>query len=346
MSALSGIRLIVLAIVVFLLVATWPQLLGLHRFPFLAQLTALRGLLILASTGGLLLLGLVAWRSRSWRRFSLAMAGILAFVSSLNLALMFSRGLSAHEVFSGQAADLTVMVWNMYRDGPDPGIVADFAIEHRADVLSLLETSPAAAHEISRRMSEAGLPMQVFTNTFDEISRSRSTVLLVSSAIGEYVADESAGSPPRVPSVVARPLDHGGPTLVAAHAAPPLPTMMRDWANGLRWLAERCDETNVIVAGDFNATLDHFAGLREPHADVGACRDGAKALGSASLGTWPSWVPTFLGSPIDHVVATGEWEFVEFRVALELDGLGSDHRALVARLRRVEWVLIDPSQTP
>lgn len=143
--------------------------------------------------------------------------------------------------------------------------------------------------------------------------------------------DEAAGSTPRVPAVVARPADGTGPTLVAAHAAPPF--FMGDWSAGLAWIAERCSEPDVIVAGDFNATLDHFAGLREPGADVGACRDGALASGSGAVGTWPSNLPVLLGTPIDHVVASQTWEITGFHVVMELDGQGSDHRALLTRLR-------------
>lgn len=248
---------------------------------------------------------------------------------------MSSRGLSPHGQIADQSADLTVFVWNMYRDGPEPYRVAEYALANDVDIISLLESSPAAGLEIRQLMGEAGRPMHMFANTIDEVSKSRSTVLLVSSALGEYVVDDSVGSTPRVPAVVARPVNQTGPTLVAAHAAPPLPLMMRAWSAGLDWITERCSEPNLIVAGDFNATLEHFRRGSEPGSDLGACRDAAVALGAASVGTWPSQLPPFLGSPIDHVMATAEWEFTEFQVIVELDGLGSDHRALLARVRRV-----------
>lgn len=335
MPRLPPTRVISLTIVVLLLMATWPQLLALHQLPVFAHLTAVRGLLIVVSASGALVFGIMAWRSNAWRRYAVIMVGVLAIVASLNFAIMASRGFATHEVRSDRTGDLTVFTWNMLRDGPDPGLVADFALEHGVDVLSLSETSPDAAHEIQRLMEDAGRSMQVFMNTFDERSESHSTVLLVSRVLGEYAVDDSVGSTLSVPSVVAKPVDGVGPTLIAAHVAPSRPSMMSSWSDGLSWLAERCRKTNVIVAGDFNATVDHFSGLREAHADVGACRDGAMAMGSAGLGTWPSQLPMFMGSPVDHIVATEQWEFVEFRIILELDGLGSDHRAVVARLRRL-----------
>lgn len=334
MALSPHILVIGLAIVVLLLLATWPQLLALHRLPVFVHLVAVRGLLVMVSVSGALVFGIMAWRSNSWW-YGVIMVGALVIVASLNFAIMVSRGFAVHEVRSDRTGDLTVFTWNMLRDGPDSGLVADFALKHGVDVLSLSETSPAAAHEIRRLMEDSGRSMQVFMNTFDESSESHSTVLLVSSALGDYAVDASVGSTLSVPSVVAKPVDGVGPTLIAAHIAPSRPSMMRSWLDGLSWLAERCRKSNVIVAGDFNATVDHFSGLRESHADIGACRDGAMALGSAGLGTWPSQIPPFMGSPVDHIVAAEQWEFVEFRIVLELDGSGSDHRALLARLRQL-----------
>lgn len=330
------LRILAGAAVVLLLLSTWPQLLGLQQFPFLAQLTALRGLMVGAALAGLVLFSIVAGRSAAWRRYSVLLMVGLSVVVVANLTLLSFRGMDTRESLYWQPDELTVFMWNMYRDGPEPQLVADNALEHEADVISLLETSPAAAEEIRRVMAEAGHDMQVFSATIDEVTPSRSTVLLISTELGEYQVDFSAGSTPRVPAVVARPVEEGGPTLVAAHAAPPVPLMMRNWSDGLEWIAERCSERNVIVAGDFNATLDHFAALREPGADVGSCRDAGKQFGSAGVGTWPSQLPTWLASPIDHIVAGPAWEFTGFTVKVELDGQGSDHRALLATLRRVD----------
>jgi endonuclease/exonuclease/phosphatase family metal-dependent hydrolase len=91
------------------------------------------------------------------------------------------------------------------------------------------------------------------------------------------------------------------------------------------------------MAGDFNSTLDHYAGLTAKSArgdgDLGACHDGARAEKSAAVGTWPTSLPTSLGAPIDHVMASDEWAFTGFRVIGTEDGAGSDHRPVVAQLR-------------
>src|SRR5690606_34534697 len=116
----------------------------------------------------------------------------------------------------------------------------------------------------------------------------------------------------------------------------PVPGEMAGWRQGLQWLAARCAGENVILAGDLNSTLDHYPGLDEASnssGGLGGCRDGARLTGNAAVGTSPAVPPTLLGAPIDHVMATPNWDFVGFEVIDSLDGAGSDHRPVVAQLR-------------
>ena len=89
---------------------------------------------------------------------------------------------------------------------------------------------------------------------------------------------------------------------------------MAAWRQGLRWLADRCAGQNIILAGDLNSTVDHYTGLGTDGGDLGRCHDAARASGDAAVGTWPAVVPQLLGAPIDHVLATSDWEVVGFRV--------------------------------
>lgn len=319
-----------------LLVATWPQAVGLQRAHVFAQLTAMRGFMILAALALGLLLSYAAWRFRPLRRLATALVVVLVVVIAANVGVLAYRGLNKGATTAGGPGTITLLAWNTLTDAPDAHLIAEFAVEHGAQVLALSETSAEAAEEIAGNMAAAGQSMQVFALDSPSGNPRQSTALLVATQLGEYALDLSVGSTPRVMTVVAKPVQGDGPTLVSTHAAPPSPTQYEAWLQGLQWLAERCRQPNLIVAGDFNSTLEHFVGLQEPGADLGACRDGARALGAAALGTWPAWVPLLLGSPIDHVMATPEWEFLGFRVATELDGTGSDHRALLATLRRVQ----------
>jgi endonuclease/exonuclease/phosphatase (EEP) superfamily protein YafD len=66
-----------------------------------------------------------------------------------------------------------------------------------------------------------------------------------------------------------------------------------------------------------------------------ALREPITATGNAAVGTWPTSFPQLLGAPIDHVMATDDWEVVGFRVIGSRDGEGSDHRPVLAQLRPV-----------
>jgi len=175
--------------------------------------------------------------------------------------------------------------------------------------------------------------MQMLHVSLDEISKARTTALLISGSFGDYVIDGSAGTTPTLPSVVARPADGAGPVIVAAHPVAPVPGEMQAWRDGLTWLAERCAGENVILAGDLNSTLDHYTALGDGDGDLGRCLDVARATGNAAVGTWPTSFPPLLGAPIDHVMATAAWEPIGFRVVASRDGDGSDHRPVVAQLR-------------
>jgi endonuclease/exonuclease/phosphatase (EEP) superfamily protein YafD len=87
-----------------------------------------------------------------------------------------------------------------------------------------------------------------------------------------------------------------------------------------RWCA-----TPAIIAGDFNATLDHPPLRRILHS---GCADAAALSGNALTGTWPSSWPRPLATPLDHVLLSGPRRAViSFTVH---DISGTDHRAVLA----------------
>jgi endonuclease/exonuclease/phosphatase (EEP) superfamily protein YafD len=115
-----------------------------------------------------------------------------------------------------------------------------------------------------------------------------------------------------------------GSLRAAFHAYPPLPFAADRWRGDLEGLQRFCASNGTIIAGDFNATLDHSA-LRTA---TNGCADAAATTGAGLQGTWPASAPGLLRTQIDHVFTTDlQANPIEFA---EIDG--TDHLAVVAEL--------------
>jgi endonuclease/exonuclease/phosphatase (EEP) superfamily protein YafD len=330
--------LVIVAVAVMLLVAAWPQLLGLEKVFGVAQVVSLRGAAAIVALLALVPIGLVALAARRTRRFLGSIMVLLLIFIGTSSAVLSARGLGDTEFAEKGDWDVTVLSWNTLGGAADAGTVADLAVEVAADVVALPETTEPMGLDVAAAMAAAGVPMQVYTTAYDEIAAARSTTLLIREEYGEYVVNEEAGNTAVLPSVIAVPADGNGPTIMAVHPVAPIAVEMDNWRSDLEWLGGRCDTGNVIMAGDFNATLDHMADYGGDRTEdgritnLGNCIDGAAATGNAAVGTWPAGIPSLLGTPIDHILATDGWRFTGFRVVTDRDGAGSDHRPIVAQL--------------
>jgi endonuclease/exonuclease/phosphatase (EEP) superfamily protein YafD len=116
------------------------------------------------------------------------------------------------------------------------------------------------------------------------------------------------------------------PTVVAVHPLAPAPiSPQRLWRRDLLALRAPC-RAGWILAGDFNATIDHSP--MRAILDAG-CVDAAASTGQGLKPTWSADAPAFLRAPIDHVMASGRWRPARCGV---LRIAGSDHRAVWAEL--------------
>ncbi|WP_309710665.1 endonuclease/exonuclease/phosphatase family protein [Pseudolysinimonas sp.] len=319
-----------------LLLAAWPQLLGIQREVGVVQVTTMRGMLAAVAVLCAVLFTLIALVSTSVRQFAGAIALLLLLFAGIQFAVLTTRGAGDLAFQTKAPGDLTVLAWNTLGDAPDVQTTVDLIVAEDADIVVLPETSEEYASLVQTGVGAAGIGMQLIPLSYDQVSKARSTMVLISYRLGEYARDDSRGGTDTLPSVLAVPVDGTGPTIVGAHPVAPVPGEMAGWRQGLDWLAARCAGDNVIVAGDLNSTLDHYTGLdaaSDESGGLGGCRDGARVTGNAAVGSWPTEIPTLLGAPIDHVMATENWEFVGFRVVGSHDGYGSDHRPVVAQLR-------------
>ena len=327
--------ILVLGTVVVAAVLLWPQGFGLQNQWVAAHVVARRGAAAVLGAIAAVALAVMAI-PRQTRAVGLALAVVMALFAAGNVAVIAARGTGGSDA-AGDASSVTVLSWNTLGEVPDAATIADLALGEGADVVVLPETTGPLGEEVAISMRDGGSPMWVHTVAFDEVAKARSTTILISPDLGDYeVVSAVVSGPPgntnTLPSIVAEPVDGDGPRIVAVHAVAPIRWELRNWRSDLDWLADQCAGENVIMAGDFNATVDHFAGRGADGGDLGRCRDAGVQAGAGGLGTWPTEVPELLGSPIDHVLATPGWEVDAFRVVGELDGAGSDHRPIVATL--------------
>ncbi len=333
MLRLLGILITVLAAIAAAMV-TWPQFFRLERtFPF-AQIVSLRGAMTVLFAGVVLLM-LLLCLARPLRGFAASLAIIALAGAAVNGGILLARGAGGGSLPETSADAIRVMTWNTAGAATDPQLIAKTAIAMQADVVSLPETTIEAGEAVAIAMRGMGSPMWAHHEAYPGWA-ANSTTLLISPSLGDYSVIEStsgdASGTATVPTVVAMPVSGSGPTIVAAHAVAPRQDDMEHWRESLTWLGDQCASENVIMAGDFNATIDHMDRLGVDGGDLGRCHDAAIATGAGAVGTWSTDWPALLGTPIDHVLATDAWTATGSVVVTSLDDSGSDHRPLVVQL--------------
>jgi endonuclease/exonuclease/phosphatase (EEP) superfamily protein YafD len=331
------VAILVVVAVAILWIAVWPQTFGLQNQPYIAQAISLRGLDVAIAVALLLLFLIGAFIVRPFRRTFLAVAALLLVFCLISLAILESRGFSEKATTTTKStSDITVLSWNTKGGVPGAYEIAQLALAQHADIVALPETTQLTGDIVSNIMKSHGRPMWVYSAAHGYIYQSHATTLLISSALGKYKVDTSIGDTSVLASIVARPVSGSGPTIVAVHAVSPKPDELFNWRSDLKFLSTLCAGPNLVMAGDFNSTLDELNSLSaKPGSDFGQCTDAGHASHSASIGSWPTSLPALLGAQIDHVMYTSEWRVVAMHVIRTEDNAGSDHRPIVATLAPV-----------
>ncbi|WP_404475479.1 endonuclease/exonuclease/phosphatase family protein [Microbacterium aerolatum] len=316
-------------------VVVWPQFFQLEQtYPF-AQLVAVRGL-VLAAFLAIALLSLLLLLARPLRGFAASILIVALLAAAATGAIGAMRGFGTGALPEKTDASVRVLTWNTAGEAVAAETVADAVLAQQADVVTLPETAESVGERIAVMLREQGQPMWVHHVRFGDVEngpQAWETTILISPELGDYSviasSEDGSSNTSSVPSAVVMPLSGTGPTIVAVHAVAPRIEAMEHWQSDLKWIADQCPEGDFILAGDFNATLDHMAGLGAGGGDMGYCRDVASRTGTGVTGTWPASYPEILGAPIDHVMASQNWEPTG---SVVLDASGSDHRALVVQL--------------
>ncbi|QUX30365.1 endonuclease/exonuclease/phosphatase family protein [Nocardiopsis akebiae] len=224
-----------------------------------------------------------------------------------------------------------IMTLNMLGGGADAARVVSLVRDREVDVLTLQEVTPGLVSELSAAGLDDLLPYAV--DRSDPRGVHGSTV---HSAFP--LTDTGGGEPGRdtfaMPTAVVRlPEDGDGDgeddvlEVTSVHVPPPLsPAYTDSWRGELEDLAEAGDpDTMRILAGDFNATLDHAA-LREV-LDAGYLSSAA-VLGEGLEPTWPAGRAA-PGLAIDHVLVHPRMGVDGLEV---VEVVGTDHRAVLVEV--------------
>lgn len=199
----------------------------------------------------------------------------------------------------------------------DQGLV-DLVRRTGADVLSVQEFTPAAAD----RLDEAGLESLLPYRVIDPRSGPEGGGLY-----SRYPLTQLPDRGATTFAMVSATLEVPGTSpvrLTAAHPPAPLGQDASRWRHDIGEIPPATPHGQVaIVAGDFNASLDHVP-LRRLIGK--GFTDAADATGQGLVPTFRPWPPI----TIDHVLADQRCAVQEVKIFYQP---GSDHRALFTRLR-------------
>ncbi len=230
------------------------------------------------------------------------------------------------------SAELKVMTLNAWKGQADAAEVVRLVRENGVALLAVQELSPALERRLDAEGLGALLPHR--------ISRSRDGAGggAVYSSRPIIPVDSVDGSAFHMPTVQLE-LDAGGRqaplTVTNVHTKAPVWGRASQWRSELAALGRLAARPgNMLLLGDFNATLDH-AEFRQMLQGQDRNRPGGPLVdaGAAALArlvpTWPMAGPPLPGVVIDHIVTGPQVHSSGYAV---LPVAGSDHAALLATL--------------
>ncbi|MBE1587477.1 endonuclease/exonuclease/phosphatase family protein [Nonomuraea angiospora] len=237
-------------------------------------------------------------------------------------ALGFSvlpRALGRAEATTGRP--LKVMTINMLFGRADAATIMELVREFQPDVLSTQELTPGAVTDLDEAGLKELMPYRVLQ---DEWSAGGSG--LYSRHPVEPLWDVMPPVGHQMPAALIS-LPGGKPVeFIDAHPFPPLGPQVVEWNEAMAAFPSASPDRIRIIAGDFNASLDHAA-LRGLLAR--GYKDAADTVGAGLIPTWPAnkRVPPII--TIDHVLVD---ERVGVKEVSVRDVPKTDHRAVLAEL--------------
>ncbi|MFC4012179.1 endonuclease/exonuclease/phosphatase family protein [Nonomuraea purpurea] len=247
-------------------------------------------------------------------------ATAVALLSSAALGFsVLPRALGTAEATTGRP--LKVMTINMLFGRADPATIVKLVREFDPDVLSTQELTPGAVSDLDAAGLKVLMPHRVLEDEWNASGSGLYSKHALRPLLGMGRSFGHNMPAARISLPGGKPVD-----FVDVHPFPPLGPRVTDWNASLESLPSASPDQVRILAGDFNASLDHAA-LRKL-LDRGY-KDAADQVGAGLIPTWPAnkRVPPII--TIDHVL-------VDHRVGVQevsvRDVPGTDHRAVLAEL--------------
>ncbi len=252
---------------------------------------------------------------RNWA--AAALAGLAAVCL---LATVLPRAIGSGEAAPTGSTELAVLSANVYVGSADERALIETIRRRDPDVLVVQELAPEYAVRLQRAGIGRLLPERSLALSPDASGGG------IYSKLPLRPLPEPLLYPFRMPRAAVVLPDGRAVRIVDVHPFTPTRNSIGRWRAGLESLPTAGAGPPWVLAGDFNATLDH-AELRELIAR--GYRDAADVTGEGLNATWPSGEQRSPPVTIDHILADERLAVLEYAVD---DLPGSDHRTVFARL--------------
>ncbi|MDQ3789386.1 MAG: endonuclease/exonuclease/phosphatase family protein [Actinomycetota bacterium] len=247
--------------------------------------------------------------------------GLAVLVMTLSLTSLLGPRYLAEEQPDTSGPHLRIMTANLRLGQADPRALVDLVRQQEVDILTMPELTPDAVSALDNAGLSEALPYRVF----DARPGGGGSGIAANLPLRQIIlVEESTLSQPS--AVVDLP-GNEDLEVTAVHVQPPL-----NDKNARTWRAELAELPKAttgarprILAGDFNATLDHAA-FRDL-VDHGYADAGEEA-GEGLTATWSSW-PTGPPLTLDHIVTDVRCAISSYAV---FDLPNSDHSAVMAEV--------------